>query len=217
MRKSSVRAIAFAALLAAAPALAQENTIVITPTDDEDPNALPAGAPEGDYEFVGWCVGILSTHMNLYPRLRTELDAISRRWDTVEEDAQIYAQQQAAGQRILADFQRAMRAAEAASPRNIVPVGQDAVQSGQAMWSLLGTVDARNQAYSWMNWALPSRCVTVADALETRSNLNSALLQNSQNSASSAGEGGAAIDLGPQPQGDLILDAPAPSGEDRLR
>jgi hypothetical protein len=167
-----MRLIAAAVFLAAAPAMAQE----VAPNPLNDP--VPAGAPSGDYEFVGWCAGALATHMQLYGQVKPELDAIAIRWDTVDEDAQAYAQQQLAGRQAMAEFERAMRAAEAASNSNIAPNGQVAIQSGSAMWSGIRQVSPRDQAYSWLNWELPPRCQAVATRLEQRSTLLGAALNN---------------------------------------
>lgn len=167
--------------------------------EQEDP--LPRGAPSDDYEFVGWCSGALSTHMELYTRVRSELEAISIRWNTLEEDNRTYAAQQIAGRSILAGFDRAMRAAEAASTRNLAPDGRRAIQSGVAMWNQLSGIDARNQAYSWMNWELPERCMRIAGQLESRSLANSALLRSS---------GAAAISASSTPSSAPIVNPEAP-------
>jgi hypothetical protein len=173
-----------AALLAlvAFPALAQAPAAPIAAkpaaaTADADEDRLPKGAPKDDYEFVGWCTGILSGHMELFTRVKPELDEISKRWNTVEQDAKDYAEQHKAGVEIQALFARAMRAAEAASPRDIRPAGQAAANAGVGMWSAINTVDKKNQAYSWLNWELPPRCERVAQELEQRSKLNAALLR----------------------------------------
>ncbi len=174
---------AFAQSPAPAPAAAAASPAAPAspaPKAPEEPrDDLPRGAPRDDYQFVGWCEGALATHIQLYARVKPELDAISLRWNTVAEDAKDYSDQQVSGRTSMALFQRAMRAAEAASTSNIIPLGQAAVQSGIDMWKDLGKVDARNQAYSWMNWELPDRCERVARDLENRSILMAPLLRNS--------------------------------------
>ena len=139
---------------------------------------LPRGAPNDDYQFVSWCEGVLSTHMELYSRVKPELDAISQRWNTVDEDAKNYSAQQIAGRETLALFRRSLAAAEGASTRNLVPERMIATRGGIERWAELGTVDARNQAYSWMNWELPERCVRIAHQLEERSLLMAPLLRS---------------------------------------
>lgn len=142
------------------------------PTGDAD--VLPKGAPSDDYEFVAWCSGILSGHMELFTRVKPELDVISKRWNTLEQDEKDYAIQREAGLKAQAQFTRAMRAAEAASPREITLRGQSALASGVGMWKDINTVDKTNQAYSWLNWGLPARCEKTAASLEQRSTLAAA-------------------------------------------
>lgn len=139
-----------------------------------DPDALPKGAPADDYEFVAWCSGILSGHMELFGRVKPELDVISKRWNTLEQDQKDYAQQRQAGLQAQTVFARAMRAAEAASPREINSRGQTAITSGVNMWKDINAIDATNQAYSWLNWGLPARCEKIAASLEQRSTLAAA-------------------------------------------
>lgn len=153
---------------------------------DDDTDRLPKGAPTDDYEFVGWCVGVLSTHMQLFDKVKPELDVISKRWDTVAEDAKSYADQRSAGEQDLTLFRGAMRAAEAASPRDIRPNGRIAIQRGVAMWNDIDKVDVHNQAYSWMNWELPPRCETVAHDLESRSMLAQAVLKDNSGAVATA-------------------------------
>src|SRR3954462_14492560 len=117
-------ALALIALALAAPALAQtpiRNPIPgaapapTTPLADPKPVAnaqpvapkpdeYPKGAPHEDYHFTAWCYGVLRQHMELYNQVRPELTAISKRWETVEEDEKSYADQIAAGKMYLAQF-----------------------------------------------------------------------------------------------------------------
>lgn len=184
---TSVRSIVLVAALAAAlPAFAQEvivtnprakpsTSTAATAAASKDPTTdsgiVPRGAPTDDYEFIGWCSGILSGHMDLFRRVKPELDLISKRWGTLAQDEKDYAEQRAAGKKAQALFTRSMRAAEAASPEDLQPRGQAAIASGVAMWSEIDTVDANNQAYSWLNWGLPARCEKVAGQLEARATL----------------------------------------------
>lgn len=209
-----VRSVALTLILAASPALAQE--LVVTnpaakaapkttttppaavslgrdaeravsapdPTDDAD--IVPKGAPSDDYEFVGWCQGILSGHMELFGRVKPELDAISKRWNTLEQDEKDYVEQRAAGVKAQALFSRAMRVAEQAAPREIKPQGQIAISNGVAMWSQINNVDKQSQAYSWLNWGLPARCETIATQLEKRSTLAAAVMRKPTGAAQTA-------------------------------
>jgi hypothetical protein len=167
---------AVAALLALTSAPEQQTAPAVNQAPDAtaDAEVLPRGAPSDDYEFVAWCSGILSGHMELFTRVKPELDVISKRWNTLEQDERDYALQREAGLKAQAMFARAMRAAEAASPREITPSGQAAIASGVGMWKDINTVDKTNQAYSWLNWGLPARCEKIAASLEQRSTLAAA-------------------------------------------
>jgi hypothetical protein len=147
-----------------AASAAQPSPVSNTPASGAD--ELPQGAPADDYEFLGWCTGILTGHMQLYFRVKPELDAIGKRWNTVESDARQQAEQQAAGKELLAQFRHAMGTVEAASPSPISFRGQTAVQKGLATWSNVEKQDKQNQAYSWMNFGLPGRCENKAAELE---------------------------------------------------
>lgn len=146
------------------------------PTDDAD--VVPKGAPSDDYEFVGWCQGILSGHMELFGRVKPELDVISKRWNTLDQDEKDYVQQRAAGVTAQGLFSRAMRAAESAAPREIRAQGQLAITDGVNMWNQINNVDKQSQAYSWLNWGLPARCERIATQLESRSTLAAAVMRN---------------------------------------
>lgn len=161
-------------------AITQATRAISAPDPTDDADVIPKGAPSDDYEFVAWCSGILSGHMELFGRVKPELDAISKRWNTLEQDEKDYAVQREEGRKAQALFTRAMRAAEAASPREITPRGQAAIAAGVGMWQQINSVDKTNQAYSWLNWGLPARCEKVATDLEQRSILAAAVLRESK-------------------------------------
>lgn len=126
---------------------------------------LPAGAPTDDYEFMGWCTGILTGHMELYPKVKPQLDVISKRWNTVDEDNKQQAAQQIEGRALLARLRKVMATAEATKP-GLGATGQSAFQKGMDSWSGLDKVDKQAQAYSWMNFGFPVQCETRMAALE---------------------------------------------------
>lgn len=165
---------------AEAAAITQATRAISAPDPTDDADVIPNGAPADDYEFVAWCSGILSGHMELFGRVKPELDAISKRWNTLEQDEKDYALQREEGRKAQALFTRSMRAAEAASPREITPRGQAAIAAGVGMWQQINSVDKTNQAYSWLNWGLPARCEKVATELEQRSILAAAVLRESK-------------------------------------
>lgn len=156
----------------ATPALAAEPPAPQAKADD-----WPTGAPRDDYQFTAWCYGVLARHMELYKEVKPDLDAISKRWNTEAEDKKSYAEQLAAGKDQLAKFQKALTAAEKASPRPINAAGAAAVEQGRRMWATFNTVEPNWRAYSWMNWELPEKCVTVSAALEEKAILMSPALK----------------------------------------
>jgi len=161
------------------PAEAQIARATSAPDPTADADVIPKGAPADDYEFVAWCSGILSGHMELFGRVKPELDAISKRWNTLEQDEKDYLVQREEGRKAQARFARAMRAAEAAAPREITPRGQAAITAGVSMWQSINSVDKRDQAYSWLNWGLPARCEKIAASLEQKSILAAAVRRES--------------------------------------
>lgn len=129
------------------------------------PEELPPGTPTDDYEFMGWCTGILTGHMDLYDKVKPELTAISQRWHSVDEDAKQEADQRTEGKILLARFRKVMATAEASYP-SLGPVGQGAIQKGMSSWAKIDTVDRRTQAYSWMSFGLPEQCESKVATLE---------------------------------------------------
>lgn len=179
------RTLALVLMAAASPALAQVPAAAPTPAitavaDAPKVDDWPKGAPHTDYEFVGWCYGVLRQHMEFYTQVRPELTAISKRWKTEEEDEKSYADQMAAGKSILAEMTRALEMTERASPRPIQTQGAAAIEQGRKMWAEFNTVDKTMQAYSWMNWELPEKCPKVAKTLENRSTLMAPALRANQ-------------------------------------
>jgi hypothetical protein len=162
--------------LVASPAFSQELIVGHTdapastsaarnPTIADEADPLPPGTPTDDYEFMGWCTGILSGHMELYTKVKPQLDVISKRWNSVDEDNKQEADQQVEGHKLLARFRGVMAKAEAQKP-SLGPSGQAAVKKGLDNWAKIDSVDAQTQAYSWMNFGLPIQCETKVTALE---------------------------------------------------
>lgn len=175
------RNLALSLMVLATPALAAEPaaTPAAAPAPTKSADDWPNGAPREDYPFTAWCYGVLKRHMELYNDVKPELEAISKRWKTEEEDRKEYAEQLAAGKVALSDFARAIEAAERASPRPINAQGAAAIEQGRRMWAEFATVDKTWQAYSWMNWELPEKCIKVSSALEKKSILMSPALRSS--------------------------------------
>ena len=57
-----------------AAAITQATRAISAPDPTDDADVIPKGAPSDDYEFVAWCAGILSGHMELFGRVKPELD-----------------------------------------------------------------------------------------------------------------------------------------------
>lgn len=150
----------------AAPAAAPEPTA-------EAP--YPPGAPRDAYGLVAWCYGALSGHRDLRERAMPEVIRIEstfrRPGTSLEEDLAVYDELDALSQRNLGLFQRAMEAAEKASPRPINAQGADAIRRGRATWTQAGELSDARLAQEWMSWTLPARCEATAAALERRSRL----------------------------------------------
>jgi hypothetical protein len=149
----------------AAPAPATKAAIASGIAANEGIEPLPEGTPTDDYQFMGWCTGILTGHMNLYPKVKPQLDVISQRWNSVDEDNKQQAAQQIEGRALLARFRRVMATAEAAKP-SLGPEGQAAVQKGLDSWSGVDKIDKQAQAYSWMNFGFPVQCESKVGMLE---------------------------------------------------
>jgi hypothetical protein len=148
-----------------APSAATKAAIAESVAANGAPDPLPANAPTDDYEFMGWCTGILTGHMELYTKVKPQLDLISQRWNSVDEDNKQQAAQQIEGRALLARFRRVMATAEAAKP-SLGPVGQASVQAGLDNWSGVEKIDKQAQAYSWMNFGLPVQCDDKVAVLE---------------------------------------------------
>jgi hypothetical protein len=172
--------LAAVSVLAAGPALAQEivggRTAPLpdatkaaierdTAAEAAGLDPLPPGTPTDDYQFMGWCTGILTGHMDLYTKVKPQLTVISKRWNSVDEDAKQEAGQQTEGRALLGRFRKVMAQAEAQKP-GLGPSGQAAVQQGLDNWKGIDKVDAQTQAYSWMNFGLPGQCETKVSDLE---------------------------------------------------
>ena len=157
MLTGSLLALALAA--ASGPAAAAAPT---APARDPD---IPASAPSDDYGFVAWCHGALSGHMELQPMVKGELDSMS------PAESDIDAKLQAAGKEYLALYERALRAAEKASPTPLQPQAQAASTRGYGIWTAARMADPRTRMWSYLMWELPPRCDIAAKRLEERSNL----------------------------------------------
>ncbi|MDP2764681.1 MAG: hypothetical protein Q8O54_07580, partial [Brevundimonas sp.] len=134
----------------------------------------PVSAPADDYGYVGWCYGSLAAYVDLYDLAMPEVIRIERAWPTPSTEAnikEVYPGQREEAKRNLVQFRRALEAAEKASPTPIQAAGVAAIKRGRAVWTGAASVPRAQLAQFWMSWSPPARCVEIAKALETRSNL----------------------------------------------
>ncbi len=131
-------------------------------TPNETPNNLD---PADDYSLVAWCHGALSGHMELYGKVKDELNSVSPGSDAGDE------KQMDAGREYLALYSRALKAAEAASPKNIHDLGVANDIQGKRIWAAASAAEPRTRMWSWLMWELPPRCEIAARRLEEKSKL----------------------------------------------
>jgi hypothetical protein len=128
-------------------------------------NATPTSLdPKDDYALVAWCHGALSGHMELHEAVKEELNSVSPSSDGDEE-------QMAAGREYLALYSRALKAAEAASPKNIHADGVANDAAGRRIWAAAAAAEPRTRMWSWLMWELPPNCEIAAKRLEEKSKL----------------------------------------------
>jgi hypothetical protein len=153
----ALAAFAAALLLAASPAAA---------TPSNDPN-YPPDAPTDDYGFVAWCYGALSGQMELYQLVKPDLDALATSDAERADNNKLDDEQMAAGRDYLGLYQRAMEAAEEATPKLNIR-GGEAISEGHSIWDKARIADAKTRMWSYLNWDLPGRCETTAHKLLKR-------------------------------------------------
>jgi hypothetical protein len=154
------------------PAAAQAAPTTADPVDSQP---LPAGAPSDDYGLVNWCAGALAGHMGLYPLVKPDLDALPD--PRPQESAALDAEQMKAGKEYLALYQKAIDAAEKASPRAINERGAAMRAAGDSIWTAArSTTDTKSRMWTYLGWELPGRCETAAERLYEKSLLSAQAL-----------------------------------------
>lgn len=188
----------------------------------------PVSAPTDDFGYVNWCYGAVSGYVDLYDRAMPEVIRIERAWPTpsTEENInEVYPGQKAESLASIELFKRAIAAAEKASPTPIHEQGLAAAKKGRAIWTGATSVPKAQLAQFWMSWSPPTRCVSVATDLETRSNLfGQALTANDGVVAPTVAakvetptEASAPVEDAPQVaavEGEAVADAVEPAVED---
>ncbi|HEY3948723.1 hypothetical protein [Phenylobacterium sp.] len=165
-------AIALALFLQGQPAA--EAQAAPPPEAAEEPR-LPAGAPKDDYQFVGWCYGMLRGYLDLHDQVMPEVTRIESEFRPpdrkLSDDLKVYADMQKEGRAQLKLFQSALTAAEKASLKPINTLGAQAVSKGADVWRAAPDVTPARLAQEWMSWALPGRCEVTAKALKANATL----------------------------------------------
>lgn len=147
------------------------------PTREQIEDAIPDGAPSDDYEFVAWCHGALAGQIELDPLVEKDMDAIEGKEAAAKrktDDEAIAAQHR----RYLALYERALAAAEKASPTAIHQKGVDAELLGYKIWGPTKNKAPIWRMVDWGNWEVPPRCQKAAQRLYDRSTLFGAALKS---------------------------------------
>ena len=135
------------------------------------PDAARPETPMSDYAQVAWCFGALSGHMDLYATVKPELDQLATSAQEVEKSSKADDEQLKAGRDYLALYQRAMTAAEKASPGTLATEGARDVARGRAIWGPARVAEPKTRMWSWLMWSLPGTCETSALRLEDKASL----------------------------------------------
>ena len=148
-------------------------------TREEIEDVVPEGAPKEDYEFVAWCHGALAGQIELDPLVEKDMDAIEGKAQAAKrhaDDIEIAKEHK----KYLALYEKALSAAERASPNAIHDKGVQAELQGYRIWG-----PTRNKApvwrmVDWGNWEVPPHCEKAAQRLYDRSSLFGAALKTEE-------------------------------------
>ena len=160
------------------------------PTRDELESALPDGAPKDDYGLVAWCHGALSGQIELDPLVEKDMDSIEGKAKAAQRKADDVAIAKE-HRRYLALYEKALSAAEKASPTAIHQKGVEAELQGYKIWG-----PTRNKApiwrmVDWGNWEVPPACEKAAKRLYDRATLFGEALTAETTPADAAADKGA--------------------------
>jgi hypothetical protein len=167
------------ALVGADPAAGAQGSPPQTqgPTREQLEDVIPDGAPQDDYEFVAWCHGALAGQVELDPIVEKDMDAIEGKQKAAErraDDDAIAAEHK----RYLALYEKALAAAEKASPTAIHQKGVEAELQGYKIWGATRNKEPIWRMVDWGNWEVPPRCQKAAQRLYDRSTLFGAALKS---------------------------------------
>jgi hypothetical protein len=186
---------------APAPVPAADAAKAAAPQAIED--VIPDGAPTDDYRFVAWCHGALAGQVELDPIVEKDMDAIEGKAAAAKRkagDAEIAAQHK----KYLALYEKALSAAEKASPTAIHEEGVEAELQGYKIWGPTKNKAAVWRMVDWGNWEVPPHCQKAAQRLYDKSSLLGAALKD----APAAETPAKAADPAPAPAQDVAASAP---------
>jgi hypothetical protein len=140
------------------------------PTHQSLEDVIPDGAPTDDYEFVAWCHGALAGQVELDPIVEKDMDSIEGKEKAAKRkagDAEIAKEHK----RYLALYEKALLAAEKASPVAIHDKGVDAELQGYKIWGATRNKAPIWRMVDWGNWEVPPHCEKAAKRLYDRASL----------------------------------------------
>jgi hypothetical protein len=134
---------------------------------------FPTGAPTDDYGFVAWCYGALAGHLALYDKVLPQVRRIEGEFPdsstSLDKVMEGYRVQHERGEKILANYDRALSVEEASGKTSGVE-RTAAVAKGHDAWKGSDTAEPRQLAQLWMSWALPDRCQSTAARIAPSAN-----------------------------------------------
>ena len=134
---------------------------------------FPTGAPTDDYGFVAWCYGALAGHLALYDKVMPQVRRIEGEFPdsstSLDKVMDSYRIQHERGEKILANYDRALSVEEASGKTGGVE-RTAAVAKGHDAWKGSDTTEPRQLAQLWMSWALPDRCQSTAARIAPNGN-----------------------------------------------
>jgi len=145
-------------------------------------DVIPDGAPTDDYEFVAWCHGALAGQVELDPIVEKDMDSIEGKAKAAQRRA---GDQEIARQHkiYLALYEKALAAAEKASPVAIHDKGVEAELKGYRIWGPTRNKPPIWRMVDWGNWEVPPHCQKAAQRLYDRSTLFGAALKTEASDA----------------------------------
>ncbi len=177
-------------------------------TEVQMEDALPDGAPKDDYGLVAWCHGALSGQVELDPIVEKDMDSLEGKAKAAQRKASDVAIAKE-HRRYLALYEKALLAAEKASPVAIHQKGVEAELQGYKIWG-----PTRNKApiwrmVDWGNWEVPPACEKAAKRLYDHASLFGEALKSEAAASAPAAPEAAPADAPPadQPKAAPVVDA----------